>query len=254
MKHDKTDDPVYWSGRDELQNELDELLVNVLAWSGISTRSDASPRSSGVYVEDGYFEATESVRELRLVDNPLPTIKREQKAAISECLTANPNRTESDVQCLKAVSGGGQTDIDKVAEQTDFSTRTIYRVIGRMDDVLTAIDGSAGFVSDFMRNQVEAVISDLESLTTESDGSGNNGASAWQRWLNARGIESDKDNGQLRLRFGEVAPTTDVKEILKSGLKAWRKSGRDPKRFRYGWAEYTQAGKPAYRKLRGLLR
>jgi hypothetical protein len=248
LKRKRTDHTVYWSDRDEL-NELDELLINVLAWSGITTRS------GDTFISDAYFASTESVRELRLVDNPLPNIKDQQETAIVEGLTGNPDLNESDRECLQTVSDGGQTDVDKVAEQTDYSTRTIYRACDRMGDLVDAVDGSVGFVSDYVRKEVEAVLSELESLMTESDGSGSNGASAWQRWLNAHAIEAGEDDGKLELRFGEVGPTTTIKEIkerLESGLMAWRKSGRDPNRFRFGKGQYTTAGDTRY--LAKLLR
>jgi hypothetical protein len=230
-----TDSTVNWSDRQQLQTELDELLINILSWSGLSTRG------SDTYISDSYFTAIESKRDLRLVDNPLPTIKRKQEAVVIDGLTGNPDLNKSDRECLELVADGGQVDIDRLADQTDYSPRTVYRVVNRLDDLLTTLNGSVGFVSEFVQDTVRTTLSDIEDTLTSTDGA-TDSTSSFQKWVNAHGVETETEDGRLVLRFGRVPAMSDMKQILESGLQAWRESGNNPKRFRFGKAEYNQSG------------
>jgi hypothetical protein len=176
-----------------------------------------------------------------LIDNPLPTIKRKQEATVIDGLTGNPDLNKSDRECLELVADGGQVDIDRLADQTDYSPRTIYRVVDRLGDLLTTLDGSVGFVSNYVQETVRTTLSDIEDTLTSTDGA-TDSSSSFQKWANRHGVETDRDNGRMVLRFGEVPSTRDMREVCKAGLRAWRQSGNDPKRFRFGLAEYRQSG------------
>jgi hypothetical protein len=241
MKRNRTHQTVRWSDRHQLQTELDELLINILSWSGLSTRP-----SRDTYISDSYFTAIESKRDLRLIDNPLPTIKRKQEAVVIDGLTGNPDLNHSDRECLELVADGGQVDIDRLADQTDYSPRTIYRVVDRLDDLLTTLGGSVGFVSEFVQDTVRTTLSDIEDTLTSTDGA-TDSSSSFQKWVNAHGVETETEDGRLILRFGRVPAMSDMREVCKAGLRAWQDSGNDPKRFRFGKAVYTQSGTPRIR-------
>ena len=122
---------VPWRDRARLERECDELLLNILSWSGLSTRADPS-----VYISDAYFDATESTRSRRLIDDPTPAIKRKQETVVIDGLTANPDLNESDRDTLVAMTDGGTATPDDLADETGYSKRTVYRVIDRLEDIL----------------------------------------------------------------------------------------------------------------------
>ena len=87
----------------------------------------------------------------------------------------------------------------------------------------------------------------LADANDEIERDGQSGeSSAFQRWANAHGVEvSDPDDARLLLRFGRVPG--DVKDVLRAGLRAWKQSGRNPRRFQYGKARWKADGRPNYR-------
>ena len=234
------DGSVSWDSRDELVTECDELLLNVLAWGGLSTRVN-----SDTYVSDEYFEATETERDIRLVENPLPDIKRKQDAVVVDGLTANPNLNESDTEAVEIIADGGQMTVDELADESDYSKRTIYRVIERLEDILQRDSGRIGFVSNYIADVVRTTLSDAKDALSKDGGSGS-GSSAFQKWANAHGVEvSDSDDGRLLVRFGRVPG--DVNDVLRAGLRAWKQSGRNPRRFNFGKARWKTDGRMNYR-------
>jgi len=237
LQQNLTSETVRWSDRDELTHELDELLINLLSWAGLSTRA------GGTYVSDAYFTATDSVHEIRLVDNPLPELKRKQETTVVDGLTANPDLNESDREVLELMADGGRVPVDELAGEADYSKRTVYRVLDRLDELLSAQNGTVRFASDFIRRTVRTTLSEVKDTLTSAGGSDGDSVSPFQKWANAHGVEVDDSEGaRLVLRFGRVPATEDMKRVLKEGLRAWVASGRNGRRFNVGKAEYRQSG------------
>lgn len=230
---------VPWSDRDDLRRECDELLLNVLSWAGIPTRADGD-----VFVPDAYFGVMESTRSRRLIDDPTPAIKRKQETVVVDGLTANPDLNESDRDTLVAMTDGGTSTPDDLADETGYSKRTVYRVIDRLEDVLRTRGGRVEFVSEYLADTVRSTLSDAKDAIERDGQSGE--SSAFQQWANAHGVEvSDPDDARLQLRFGRVPD--DVKDVLRAGFRAWKQSGRNPRRFQYGKARWNADGRANYR-------
>lgn len=233
---------VGWRRRDELMRELDELLLNVLSWSGIPTRSDGS-----VFVSDAYFDVVESERPRRLIDDPTPDIKRKQETVVVDGLTANPDLNESDRDVLVAMTDGGTTTTDGLAGKTGYSKRTVYRVIERLEDILRSRAGFVEFTSEYLADTVRSTLADAKDAIKRDEASGSD---PWQRWVNAHGVEVDNvEDGQLILRFGRLdMDSSGIRELMQNGLMAWRNSGRNPRRFSWGKAWWVSDGRDCCRK------
>jgi hypothetical protein len=237
-----TSGSVSWADRADLTSELDETLMNLMSWAGLPTRPDGE-----TFVEDAYFVPTDSPRSLRLVEDPTEGMKQEQYVAARRALLGDPddpdddgaNATERDA--LKALADGGQRDVSALAEAISRSRSTTYRVLDALGDSVQNQNGSVAFGSDYLAEQFAALLSDA-SLKIQRDGETSD-SSAWAAFLTEFGPSiSDLPGDTIELRFGTVDPETDVKAVLRKGLTAWLRSGREKRRFVRGVAHWTQDG------------
>lgn len=237
---------VRWSDREEMIREVDETLLNVLSWSGLTVREDTR-----TYVQDAHFMGEETERDLSLIEDPLPEIKREQDAALVKVLngvgTGNPDLTESDTEVLRVIADGGQPqDVGALAEAIEASERTVYRVVDRLGEVLSVDNGTVSFVSEYLqskaRHGLQAAADALEKASSDREGT-----SPWLKFLDAYGPAvgerfPDVPAERIELDFGEVPPDADMDEILQKGFIAWLRSGRDRAHYTHGQAHWTVDG------------
>jgi len=234
-----TDETVRWADRDGLRQECDELLLNLLSWAGLSTRAGET------FVSDAYFEASESAQEVRLVENPLPEIKRKQEATVVDGLTANPDLNESDRDVLDVLADGGTAtaSVEELSNDVEYSERTVYRVLSRLSELLSVDEGRVRFASEFIQQTVRTTLSDAKEAIESFGGSGRSETSPFAKWANAHGVEvRDAVDVKLALRFGRVPSSADLSAILREGLRKWVASGRDAREFKIGKAQYRQDG------------
>jgi hypothetical protein len=230
------DGSVPWSNRADIVRELDELLLNLLSWAGLPVRADES-----VYVEDAYFSVRETSRELSLIEDPTPEIRREQESLVEVALTeTNPNA--NDAETMRAVADGGRTP-EEIAAEVGCSKRTIYRVVNRLSGILSRRNGAVAFASDYLADAVQRALGDVADAL-EKDGDSSGEGSAFDAWRHRYGVEcDDPPDARLQLRIGRVPE--DVKALLREGYQAWIEAGRNPRRFdtarfRYQKDGYTQ--------------
>ncbi|MDL5360397.1 hypothetical protein [Halalkalicoccus sp. NIPERK01] len=233
----QTDDgAVKWDDRDVLQRELDETLINVLSWAGLPTQADPS-----VYVEDVHFDVTESKRALRLIDDPLPEIRRTQNATVIEGISANPNLTHSDMDALEVLAdGGAEMPVGTLADDAGVSKRTIYRTVERLNGVLEVHAGSVGFASAYIRDTVRGLLSDVAD-SIRADDAVEDTQSAWAQFKARYGVEvKDDRNARLQLRFGKLPRGRSLTDILKDGFFAYP---GDEFRFKNARITYKKDGR-----------
>jgi len=236
-------DTVRWDDVEQVERELDETLLNVLSWSGLPTRSDSS-----VYVSDAYFDASESYSKIALRDNPLPQIRREQNALVVENVSANPSLEQSDVDVLEVMTDGGsqiddETTAGEIASETDWSRRTVYRVLERLDGVLTSSNGSVRFASSYLRDSVGSLLGEVRDALERDEKVGESQSrSVFQEWCRTYGVEvTDDDDAFLQLRLGRLNDKS-IEDILRDGYRAWRESGRVSRRFKMANVVYHKDG------------
>lgn|GEM_PF-454067 len=234
---------VPWRKVDELVQELRETLMNLLSWSGITTKPDPT-----TYIADDAFDVEEADEPVRLVEDPLPQIEAEQE---SQLMTALSKLTESDEAVLEAVADGGEVDVHEAAEETDFSLSTIYRAQDRLSDLLRNENGTLSFISEKIRQELSSVLAetetalesgvrrlckllDLDPRQLEQKGS------AWQKWLarwGAEAVEHGDRGDRMLIKISTMMDrlrATDrplVDEVVAEALEAWRNSGGPREEF-----------------------
>lgn len=238
---------VPWSDRADLRRELDEQLLNLLSWSGLPVRPDGE-----TYVDDGYFEATDSIRPtIDIVSDPTPDIKREQGTTVVKALsgigTGNPDLNESDTDALRIMADGGQVqEVGTLAEAIGCSKRTVRRIIDRLGDVLALDNGRVSFASDYVGAQVRHGLQSASEALEREGGNGDE-KSPWDAFVAEYAPQvgerfPDGAVDRVKLEFGEVPDDVDMKEVLKKGLTAWLRSGRDERDYTAGRAFWGQGG------------
>lgn len=249
---------VAWSDRAELRRELDEMLLNFLSWSGLPTRPDGE-----TYVADGYFEPTDSPRPtVSIVEDPTPEIKREQGALVVKALaglgTGNPDLTESDTDALRVMADGGRPmPVDSLAEAIGKVPRTVRNIVQRLSEILQLDRGVVSFESDYMADQARhGLRSAAEAF--DRDGGVSGEGSAWSKFLAEYGPRVGElfprtDAGNITLDFGEVPRGVDMAAVLREGLRAWIRSGREKRKYTFGEASWRQNGESDSGRIRQLV-
>ena len=126
-----TDRTVYWDrdddelDRHDLRRELEELLVNVLDWSGLDLTGGEQ------YQKDAYFKPDDRERRsLKLVDCPLPEIESQQEQTIMR-LWGDMNPSDRAVVDT-LLTDGGEISPQDAADETGFCYDTILRAVDRL--------------------------------------------------------------------------------------------------------------------------
>lgn len=242
---------VPWSDRDDLVAELETNLVNVLSWAGLPTVPDPT-----TYVVDDHFEPGPSPRDVALFDDPTPEIEADQETAVVRALCGT---TENGVAMLDELAAdGGALGVDELAAEVECSTRTIYRRLKDMADLVTTDTEGEGvrLLGERIREAVESVTADLNRAADRLRdlgrlGNGDSAAVVAQeinRWCWSDGVEIKNREGQGRLRLvvDEVADTLSVTDcrhvvpILRRGLEHWMRAGLEGEQFLEGEVEYRE--------------
>ncbi|WP_049935335.1 DUF7845 domain-containing protein [Haloplanus natans] len=228
---------VPWSRLEELLRELRETLMNIVSWSGLTTKPDPT-----TYVSDDAFELREAEDPVQLVKDPLPRVEADQESLLLKTLG---DLTPSDEQLLQVVADGGEVSVHEAAEETDRSLSTIYRALDRLGDLLRNDSGTLSFISEKIREDLSGVLRetetalesgvrrlcellDLDPRQLEQKGS------AWQKWLARWGAEAVEHGDQSERMLIKISTMMDrlratdrplVDEIVAEAYEAWCNSG-----------------------------
>jgi len=237
-----------WSERKELRREIEDILINTLEWAGIPTEPDPT-----TYVSDWHFDAEEpSDVEVGRRSDPTPELEASQESILLRVLSdLSPSAREA-TKALATV--GGKMHYEDLADETDRSVSTIYRVLDEMKDVVKSERGMVKFTSEKIRQEIVAMVERLDELKESTADRvaqlanielRSRADSALEKWMAKYGAELvDVDTSEMTgtVRFDTMLseviwdnnPT--VKEVLQEGLDVWVSTGRDPllfKEFRF---------------------
>jgi hypothetical protein len=187
------EDTIAWTDRHDLITEIDELLINSLSWSGIETTAGNS------FVADDHFDNSDTTHDIELLQNPLDKMKKNQQSYL-DGLSVKPDLNESDRQVLEILSEG-KDSIGDIVDNTEFNQRTVYRVINRLEDILTLDNGCIEFTSEYLQSGISGLMSEARSRIE----SVSNTTNPFQEWAKANGVDISEKDGRLILRFGEVS-------------------------------------------------
>jgi len=147
-----TSETVYWDREDALdleqcRRELEEMLMNILDWSGLDVTGGDE------YHEDAYFDPdARKSQSLKLVDCPLPEIKSEQENVIMRLWGG---MTGSDRELTELLlTDGGEISPQKAAQETGYSYRTIRRAVDRLEGFIRHTYGKLEIESDYAAQEM----------------------------------------------------------------------------------------------------
>ena len=216
---------------DSLRQELDESLVNVLAWAGLPTRAD--PR---VYTADHYFDATESVRDLDLVENKMPSVQEgEEEQAVAHF--ARGDATEGERSVLAALTDGGDgTDVERLAERSGTSRSTVYRAVDKFDDLVRVANAEISFEDELIRDKFQDLLNTFEDVTEWVVGGVRQLASeetamidqdsALARWARRHGVSiTESVDGMVVDLGGRPLSRLELVKLIRAGVDAAENSG-----------------------------
>ena len=228
-----------YDDRDELRRELEEILINSLEWAEI----DTSPTEE-IYVEDDHFSVEPSSVTVEHRSDPTPQIEANQESLLMSVLgEISPAGRE----VTKELATDGGTHYQELADRTDRSVSTIYRVLDELKGVVESDRGMIKFSSQKIRQEITGMVDRLNELkesTAERVAQLANvdlrsrADSALEKWAAKYGAEiaqMDGDGGTLRfdtlLTQFRSFREPHVEEVLKEGVEAWTSVGRDRDRF-----------------------
>ena len=234
-QNSKCSHTVKWSDLEDLSRELDEALLNVLNWSELPYRDDGF-----TYINDRYHENENVARDRQVVTDPTPDIRDEQEARVIRHLRG---LNDSDVQVLdELVNSGGAKTATELEEKGEYSLSTVYRVLERMDSLVRHEKGEIRIASEFMarrlndavqaaqdqvRDALELSAEVIEETTEDLERRGG----ALREWLKTYGVELEDDPKKRAEMKVERKRGRDIKEVLREGLRAWERTGREKRRF-----------------------
>jgi hypothetical protein len=253
----------------DLLETLEETLVNVCEWSGIPTEP------GGQFISDHHFTAgEESDRAVEIHDTPFDEIERDQDSILVRSLT---RLADSDLETLdQLIADGGRATVDDLSDETGWSTRTIYRVVSRLGELVDTDRGEVSFLSPKIQEDVREVVRRvedtveagarvLEDLLGVDQRSVDRAGRAFRNWLRKYGLElvddgTDGEPMHIRARHAlaqlKSASCPDAREIAHHGFLAYQRTGRDPAEILDARFEFEDAiaGGTTVRSIRSLRR
>ena len=231
---------VRWEDRRDLVEELDESLLNTLAWADVPTTTDGT-----TYVSDDHFDATaERESDVPIYDDPAPELEAEQEGLLLRTLRDLSARTDSDIEVLETLATDGGQHVEEVAEETGYGLSTIYRAIERLGDAVEVENGHVQFVSMKIAEEVRAIADEIGQFITDSARRASKlvdravrgaASSAFDRFLAKYDAKFEVPEGDNRpvVRIGTVlswykrSPQPRVQNVLDELLSAWNRDGHD---------------------------
>lgn len=234
-----TDTTVYWQREDgleveDLRRELEDVLFNVLDWSGLPVGPDTD-----FYEKDAYYDPTTSrKRSRKLVDCPLPSIEDEQEQTV---ITLWREMNESDREVAgHLLSDGGVVSPQDAADATGYSYRTLRRVIDRMEGFIEHTYGELSIASDYMGQEMlhrmrasaenfkQAAESDVMEV---ADSVNERTRSLWNKWRRRYNV-TVRDGGDKARKILDIGYRAEDREeaqyIVREAVLAHNQSFEDP--------------------------
>ena len=226
--------------RDTLRRQIEELLINTMEWAGIPTEPDPL-----VFVSDDHFSVEASPVEIDARSDPTPQIEAEQEtllmSVIGELSPAGRDMT-------KEIATDGGQNYTELADRTDTSVSTIYRVLDEMSGILQSDRGFVDFTSDKIREEIVGMVDRLDQLKNDTADRvaqlanvelRSAASSAFEKWAAKYGAElvdyDGENDGTIRidtvLTEFKSFHEPHVESVIIEGKKAWKSSGRQGSTF-----------------------
>lgn len=253
-KNSLSNDATSITALDQVQRELEEVLLNVLQWAGLSVvRSDCSvdddeQTNPGPYIADAYFDPGFSRRQRRLISDPTPEIQVKQEHLVYGTLADGLAPSDKDLLDL-LVSDGSEISPSEAAEETGYNLSTIYTAIDRLEHLVEHNYDSLTLKSHYVASEitriVEAARERLEDATEVAARALANEMSmqrtntALSQYIDENDIDiNDLETGQPEIDVGQ-ASRDEATAQFQDFVQYWVKGGWDIERLRNAKLRYT---------------
>ncbi|SEK87049.1 helix-turn-helix transcriptional regulator [Haloferax larsenii] len=238
---------VRWSDREELSRQLEEFLVNVVSWAGLSV----SPGPG--FVADDHFQNRESDRKIGLYDDPTPEMETKQDSILVRTLLEADERER---EVLKTATDGGEMHYSELAEETDNSVSTVYRALEKLGGLLEKDNGNVRFVSQKLhedlreifavaQSQVETARAAAASILDMDPNQLAKAGASLQKWMNryvAEFAETRDDRLLVKINsllarnslYSRESGAPVLSDVVDELYEAWLEAGRMPNRLLNG--------------------
>lgn len=231
---------------EQLNRELEETVLAVLATSGIDLRPGGK-----TYVEDAYFSASESDRERKILDLDVTRVEQTQESVVIKHLAdgLSPVEWES-LEVL--VTDGGTVSPREIAEVTERHPDSVRRALNRISELVDHQYGSVSLRSNYVAELVYEAVKKAKEWTQKAVEAGakalaaadrglDENTSAFIAWAASHGINVNEQEDSVRLELGELDAENhdrELRRMLREGQRLWENAKRDPAIFRAGRYRY----------------
>lgn len=238
---------------EQVKRELDECVYSVLADAGLDLRAGGE-----TYVADAIFAAENAMTDAAIVSLDLSEIRHEQEAVVYKHLIDGGLSPVEKEALGTLVTDGGEVSPDDLAEQHSRHLDSVYRALGRMDDLVEHEYGKVSLKSTYVGELVHDAIQQAKSAAERATQATAQALEAAERGLDeqtsafvafaeSRGLNfSERDEG-VSIDLGEMDADSlkearrEAREILREGLDLWTDMNRDEAKYRAGtWKAYAE--------------
>lgn len=235
---------------DELEKELSETVLSVLAEAGIPIRPGED--GNGPFKPDAYFDAEESNQDLNLVSLDLTQIRSEQESVVIKHLADGLSPVEWEA-LETLVTDGGEVSPQDIAEDHGRHVDSVRRALNRIPELVESEYGSVALRSNHIAEHVHEAVKQAQDATKRALEAGAKAIEAAERgldettsafiaWAARMGIDvDDRKDAQLVLRMGNMSKR-ETKRAIREAYELWCDAGKDPARFRQADLRFGEGG------------
>ena len=227
---------------EELQRELDETLLSLLAEAGLSlypTENEGRP-----YFADQYFQIDSiEIEQSMIYELDLIQLRHDQQSVVIRYLAdgMSPVQWES-LQTLLA--DGGEVSPDEIADYNGRHPDSVRRALRDMEELVHREYGHVSLKSPFIAELLHKKVKAAKEATRDAASASAKIAEAAERgldettsafiaWAASVGADvNDRQEARLLMRLPYSHKNPKAKYVLKKGFQLWTEAGKDPIRFK----------------------
>ncbi|AGB17368.1 hypothetical protein Halru_2797 [Halovivax ruber XH-70] len=228
-----------WAERQKVVEEIEETLMNFLAWEDIPL----NPDGSGVYVADDHFAAETREKPVEIYQDPTPGLEAKSDHLLVTTLREMGDTAE-EVAGTIATDGGQR--VGDLADTLGKHPATIYRAIQELGELVELDSGHVSYRARKFQEEIRALVESAEyAIESTADrlqqvmhlAEHVADVSPFQQWVAEYGAEmryDDKTGDPETLRIDGIlswlktSSYESVQAAARQAIEKWRHSGNDP--------------------------
>jgi len=261
------DDTLRWSDLEEMERQLDQTLLSVLADAGVQVHDGPD----GPFMGDPVWSPENVERpDDWLYGLDLTHIRQEQESVVIRTIEDGGFSPIQWDALTRLIADGGEVSPKQIAEEDGWHPDAVRKALRKMEDLLEREYGSVAlrspFIAELVYDRIQAAqesVRDAVGTFAKAVEAGKRGldetTSAFVAWAAKHDVDvADEREAKMRLRFDGMDPN-DVHEDkpavvsrLRKGFKLWKEAGRDVAKFREAdvlWGDGSQAKAGQYLPL-----